>query len=90
MRKLTSVALAAVAISAGVLMIGTEVSAKRYRGGAACPPGYDGSRGYCVANRDYDGRRYRRDRRDRYWGDSYGAACPPGYDGRSGRCYPNR
>jgi len=89
---------------AGVLLVGTAVSAvaepivlaQYYGRDAACPPGYDGTRGYCRPNRNYGGYAreydgYPREHRGYYRGYNsyYRAACPPGYDGSSGRCVPN-
>jgi hypothetical protein len=82
--------------TAGVLLLGIAASAvaepivlaQYYGSDAACPPGYDGTRGYCRPNRNYGG--YAREHRRYYRGyNSYGAACPPGYDGSSGRCVRN-
>lgn len=86
------IAITAIAVSTGGLLItaGPNIAAAQ----AACPPGYDGSRGYCVPNRNYGdfgyrGRHYR-DYGNRGYGRRFGAACPPGYDGSRGYCVPNR
>lgn len=78
--------LAPLALAAGIVLMNEPVFAQ-----AACPPGYDGSCGYCVPSNSgavcgYRGRYYNGG------GPYYGrrrAACPPGYDGSSGQCIPN-
>jgi hypothetical protein len=81
-------ALMPFALVAGAVLMSDAVFAQ-----AACPPGYDGSCGYCIPSNSGPQCGYRGRRGGYYddgprYGHRYGAPCPPGYDGSSGRCVP--